>query len=232
MAKLFLLCLFSILPALFCWVSSADLPTNYEYFTEGGIVAGLNADQRYFKLNEKEITIFSGAFHYFRVHSSQWRDRLRKMRAAGLNTIETYVSWNLHEYHSGAFDFGHGGSDFEEFLDIAEFIKIAQEEDLFVLVRAGPYICSEWEFGGLPSWLLREKDIKVRTSDEVFLKYVARFWGELLQILEPLQFTNGGPIIAFQVENEYGNTGNHDSEYLRALASIYRDNEIKELLYT
>ncbi|ERL87707.1 hypothetical protein D910_05097, partial [Dendroctonus ponderosae] len=201
MAKLFLLCLFSILPALFCWVSSADLPTNYEYFTEGGIVAGLNADQRYFKLNEKEITIFSGAFHYFRVHSSQWRDRLRKMRAAGLNTIETYVSWNLHEYHSGAFDFGHGGSDFEEFLDIAEFIKIAQEEDLFVLVRAGPYICSEWEFGGLPSWLLREKDIKVRTSDEVFLKYVARFWGELLQILEPLQFTNGGPIIAFQVEN-------------------------------
>uniref|UniRef100_A0AAR5PMT9 Beta-galactosidase n=1 Tax=Dendroctonus ponderosae TaxID=77166 RepID=A0AAR5PMT9_DENPD len=223
MAKLSLLCLSSILPALICWASSADLPTNYEYFTEGGIVAGLNADQRYFKLNEKEITIFSGAFHYFRVHSSQWRDRLRKMRAAGLNTIETYVSWNLHEYHSGAFDFGHGGSDFEEFLDIAEFIKIAQEEDLFVLVRAGPYICSEWEFGGLPSWLLREKDIKVRTSDEVFLKYVARFWAELLQILEPLQFTNGGPIIAFQVENEYGNTGNHDSEYLRALASFLEE---------
>lgn len=120
----------------------------------------------------------------------------------------------------GKFDFGHGGSDFEEFLDIAEFIKIAQEEDLFVLVRAGPYICSEWEFGGLPSWLLRDKDIKVRTSDEVFLKYVARFWGELLQILEPLQFTNGGPIIAFQVENEYGNTGNHDSEYLHALVTV------------
>ncbi|KAH1012466.1 hypothetical protein HUJ05_011622 [Dendroctonus ponderosae] len=158
MAKLSLLCLSSILPALICWASSADLPTNYEYFTEGGIVAGLNADQRYFKLNEKEITIFSGAFHYFRVHSSQWRDRLRKMRAAGLNTIETYVSWNLHEYHSGAFDFGHGGSDFEEFLDIAEFIKIAQEEDLFVLVRAGPYICSEWEFGAP----LRDTYINVR----------------------------------------------------------------------
>lgn len=99
MAKLFLLCLGTILAT--CWVSSADLPTNYEYFTEDGIIAGLNADQRYFKLNEKEITIFSGAFHYFRVHKSQWRDRLRKMRAAGLNTIETYVSWNLHEYHSG-----------------------------------------------------------------------------------------------------------------------------------
>ncbi|CAG9772541.1 unnamed protein product [Ceutorhynchus assimilis] len=209
-----------------------DLPTNYEYFTENGISSGLNADQKYFTLNGKNITIFSGAFHYFRVHPSQWRDRLRKMRAAGLNTIETYAAWNLHEYQSGVYDFGNGGSDFEAFLDIVQFIKIAQEEDLFVLVRPGPYICSEWEFGGLPSWLLRDKDIKVRTNDPLYLKYVARYWGQLLLLLEPLQFTKGGPIIALQVENEYGNTGNSDPDYLHSLVKIYRDNGIKELLYT
>lgn len=81
--------------------ASEELPTNYEYYTEGGVLSGLNADQRYFLLNGKNITIFGGAFHYFRVHESQWEDRLRKMRAAGLNTVETYVPWNLHEYHSG-----------------------------------------------------------------------------------------------------------------------------------
>ncbi|XP_050293705.1 beta-galactosidase-1-like protein 2 [Anthonomus grandis grandis] len=209
-----------------------DLPTNYEYYAGDGVSSGLNADQKYFLLNGKNITIFSGAFHYFRVHPSQWRDRLRKMRAAGLNTVETYVSWNLHEYQSGQFDFGHGGSDFEEFLDIVQFIQIAYEEDLFVLVRSGPYICSEFEFGGLPSWLLRSEGIKIRTNDEVFVNFVARFWKELFGLLSPLQFTKGGPIIGFQVENEYGNTGNSDPDYLRALVKIYRDNGITELLYT
>lgn len=82
-------------------IEAEDLPTNYEYYTSGGIKTGLSADQKYFLLNEKNITIFSGAFHYFRVHNSQWRDRLQKLRAAGLNTVETYVAWNLHEYHSG-----------------------------------------------------------------------------------------------------------------------------------
>lgn len=82
-------------------IEAEDLPTNYEYYTSDGITTGLNADQKYFLLNEKNITIFSGAFHYFRVHNSQWRDRLQKLRAAGLNTVETYVPWNLHEYHSG-----------------------------------------------------------------------------------------------------------------------------------
>ncbi|XP_060526562.1 beta-galactosidase-1-like protein 2 [Cylas formicarius] len=213
-------------------IHSEDLPKNYEYYAGDGIVSGLNADQRYFLLNGKNITIFSGAFHYFRVHKSSWRDRLRKMRAAGLNTVETYVAWNLHEYKSGVFDFGNGGSDFEEFLDIAEFLKIAQEEDLFALVRAGPYICSEWEFGGLPSWLLREEGIKLRTSDPVYLEYVSRYFSELVPILAKLQFTNGGPIIALQVENEYGNTGNSDPDYLHALKDLYISNGIKELLYT
>lgn len=97
---------------------------------------------------------------------------------------------------------------------------MAQEQDLFVLIRAGPYICAEWEFGGIPSWLLREEGIKLRTSDSVYLKYVERYWNKLIPILEPLQFTNGGPIIALQVENEYGYTGTNDTVYLEALIKV------------
>lgn len=150
------------------------LPTLYDYYTGGGIQSGLNADKPQFTLNDKNITIYSGALHYFRVPKAYWRDRLRKLRAAGLNTVETYLPWNLHESQKGWYDFGSGGSDMEEFLNVTEFLKIAQEEDLLAIVRPGPYICTEWEFGGLPSWLLREDDIKVRTSDYKFMKYVSR----------------------------------------------------------
>lgn len=150
------------------------LPTLYEYYTEGGINTGLNADKPHFTLNDKNITIYSGALHYFRVPKVYWRDRLRKVRASGLNAVETYVPWNLHESQKDWYDFGDGGSDMEEFLNVTEFLKIAQEEDLLAIVRPGPYICTEWEFGGLPSWLLREDDIKVRTSDYKFMKYVTR----------------------------------------------------------
>ncbi|KAL1509805.1 hypothetical protein ABEB36_004486 [Hypothenemus hampei] len=212
--------------------SQEELPTNYEYYTNNGIVSGLSANQSDFLLNGKNITILSGAFHYFRVHPNYWRDRLRNMRAAGLNTIETYVPWNLHEPYSGVYDFGNGSSDFEEFLDVEKFIKLAQEEDLFVLLRPGPYICSEWEFGGLPAWLLGIPDIKLRTNDSIYLSYVSRYFEKLFKIIAPLQFPNGGPIIALQVENEYGNTWNIDADYLKSLAKIYRDNGITELLYT
>ena len=132
----------------------------------------MSVDQPYFTLNDRNITIYSGAVHYFRVPREYWRDRLRKLRAAGLNAVETYVPWNLHEPQEGAFDFGRGGSDFEEFLDLEHFLKLAKEEDLFAIVRPGPYICSEWEFGGFPSWLLRIKNIKLRTSEEKFMEKV------------------------------------------------------------
>lgn len=150
------------------------LPTLYEYYTGGGIQVGLNANNSYFTLNDKNISIYSGALHYFRVPKQYWRDRLRKLRAAGLNTVETYVPWNLHEPSIGTYDFGDGISDMKEFLDVSEFLKTAQEEDLLAIVRPGPYICTEWEFGGFPSWLLREKDIKIRTSDSKFMKHVTR----------------------------------------------------------
>ncbi|XP_050505747.1 beta-galactosidase-1-like protein 2 [Diabrotica virgifera virgifera] len=210
----------------------AALPTSYEYYTDGGITAGLSDKQPYFTLNNKNITIYSGAFHYFRVPRAYWRDRLRKMRAAGLNTVETYVPWNLHEPQSGVYDFGNGGSDFEDFLHVEEFLKIAKEEDLFALVRAGPYICSEWEFGGLPSWILRNTSSVRNSKDQNYLSYVKRYFNILLPLLALLQFQKGGPIIGFQIENEYGNTGNDDVEYLKYIQQIFEDNNLIELYYT
>ncbi|XP_044739501.1 beta-galactosidase-1-like protein 3 isoform X2 [Chrysoperla carnea] len=212
-------------------VNSA-LPTLYQHYTTGGIVTGLNADTPQFTLNNRNITIFSGAMHYFRVPRKYWRDRLRKMRAAGLNAVETYVPWNLHEPEPGKYDFGEGGTDFEDFLHVQEYLKIAQEEDLLAIVRPGPFICAEWEFGGLPSWLLREKDIKVRTSDSKFMAHVTRFFNVLIPLLAALQFSKGGPIIAVQVENEYGSTGSNDKPYLRQLKNLLQDNGIVELLVT
>ncbi|XP_057663214.1 beta-galactosidase-1-like protein 3 [Diorhabda carinulata] len=216
--------------------SVSELPTLYEYFTKDGIITGLSDNHTYFTLNNKNITIFSGALHYFRVPKLYWRDRLKKYRAAGLIAVETYVPWNLHEYQNGRFDFGSEGSDFEEFLNIVDFLTLAKEEDLFVILRPGPFIDSEWDFGGLPSWLLRYEGIKVRTSDSVYIKFVERYFKKLLELIKPLQFTKGGPIIALQIENEYGNTNDHihpvDINYLKILKRILRKNGIVELLFT
>jgi hypothetical protein len=218
-------------------VSQVPLPTLYDYYTSGGITSGLSAAQSYFTLNNRNITIYSGAMHYFRVPKEYWRDRLRKMRAAGLNTVETYIPWNLHEPSNGFFDFGSGGSEMTDFLDVQKFLKTAQEEDLFAIVRPGPYICSEWEFGGFPSWLLRQKDIKLRTSDPVYMKFVSRYFNMLLSLLAIFQFTRGGPIVAFQVENEYGSTEQEgkfvpDKNYLKQLRQLMLNNGIVELLVT
>ncbi|KAK5650748.1 hypothetical protein RI129_001777 [Pyrocoelia pectoralis] len=215
----------------------ADLPTLYDYYTAGGINAGLSTAHEYFTLNNRNITIYSGAMHYFRVPKDYWRNRLRKMRAAGLNTVETYVPWNLHEPEPNTFDFGEGGSDMTEFLDLSTFLKTAQEEDLLAIVRPGPYICSEWEFGGFPSWLLREKNLKLRTSEATYMGHVTRFYNVLLPILAALQFTNGGPIIALQIENEYGSTEQKrkfvpDRHYLSQLRELHIRNGIVELLFT
>ncbi|KAJ8937460.1 hypothetical protein NQ314_011849 [Rhamnusium bicolor] len=217
-------------------IAGDTLPTVYEYYTSDGIRSGLSADQSYFTLNGKNFSVYSGAMHYFRVPRAYWRDRLRKIRAAGLNAVETYIAWNLHEPQSGVYDFGHGGSDMEDFLHLEEFLQTAQEEDLLVIVRAGPYICSEYNFGGFPSWLLREKVMGFRTTEPTYIKYVTRYYNQLLPILAKYQFTRGGPIIAFQIENEYGNqeyqTFLPQKEYLEILHQIYVQNGIVELLVT
>ncbi|CAG9769747.1 unnamed protein product [Ceutorhynchus assimilis] len=213
------------------WTATA-LPTNYEYYTSDGIMSGLSANQSYFLLNGKNITIYSGSIHYFRVPRAYWQDRLRKLRALGFNTVETYIAWNLHEPEQGSYDFGDGGSELEDFLNLEEFIELAKSEDLFMIVRAGPYICAEFEFGGFPSWLLREDKLTVRSSNELYMNHVTRWFNVLLPILAKHQFTKGGPIIALQVENEFASTGGKDKKYLRELRQLMLGNGIVELLVT
>lgn len=124
----------------------------------------------------------------------------------------------------GEFDFGNGGNDMSEFANLDEFIKTAQEEDLFVILRPGPFICAEFEFGGFPSWLLREDNIEVRTSNSIYMNYVTRYFNALLPILVPLQFTNGGPVIIFQIENEYANSRKKDHDYILKLRELMLSN--------
>lgn len=162
-----------------------------------------------FMLDGKPFLIRSGEMHYPRVPREYWRDRFRKAKALGLNTITTYVFWNLHEKQPGKFDFTGN-------LDIAEYAKIAKEEGLFLIVRPGPYICTEWDFGGIPSWLLKEKDMVVRSKDKRFLAANEVYMKEVAKQLIPYQISNGGNIIMVQVENEYGSFGD-DHEYMNAV---------------
>lgn len=163
----------------------------------------------------EKTQIISGSIHYFRVVPEYWKDRLEKLKAMGCNTVETYIAWNIHEPKEGEFQF-EGDKDF------CKFIEIAQELGLYVIVRPSPYICAEWEFGGLPSWLLTKTGIRLRCSNKVYLDCVARYYDEVIPRLVPYQITNGGPIIMMQIENEYGYYGN-DKEYLNALKNMMTD---------
>lgn len=177
-----------------------------------------------FILDGQPLSIYSGAIHYFRTVPEYWEDRLTKLKLAGFNTVETYVCWNLHEPQPGEFDFSG-------MLDIERFLKTAQDLGLYAIVRPGPYICSEWDFGGLPAWLLRDPGMRVRCMHEAYLAPVRRFYKELLARLAPLQITQGGNIIAMQIENEYGSYGN-DKAYLAQIEKIMRENGTDVLLFT
>lgn len=177
-----------------------------------------------FLLDGQPFRILSGAMHYFRIHPAQWADRLAKLRAMGLNTVETYVAWNLHEPRPGEFCFDGG-------LDLPAYVRQAADAGLRVLVRPGPYICSEWDFGGMPAWLLADPGMRLRCDHPSFLDAADRFLGELLPRLAPLQITQGGPILAMQVENEYGSYGN-DKAYLAHLGATTRACGIDVLLFT
>lgn len=170
------------------------------------------------------IRILSGAIHYFRVIPEYWKDRLLKLKACGLNTVETYVAWNFHEPKKDSFNF-------QGMADIVKFIETAQELGLFVIVRPGPYICAEWEFGGLPAWLLNEPEIRLRCFNESYLNRVNIFFDQLMKRLTPLLCTNGGPIIAIQLENEYGSYGN-DKKYLQYLKEALISKGINVPLFT
>lgn len=177
-----------------------------------------------FYLNGEPFKIISGAVHYFRIVPEYWRDRLEKLKAFGCNTIETYVPWNLHEPNKGVFCF-------EGLCNIKRFIELAAEMGLWVIVRPSPYICAEWEFGGLPAWLLAEDGMRLRGYYEPFLKHVSDYYKVLFKVLEPLQINRGGPVILMQVENEYGSYGN-DTGYMEALKQMMLDNGVTVPLIT
>lgn len=168
--------------------------------------------------------IFSGSLHYFRVHPEQWRDRLQRLVDLGLNSVDTYIPWNFHRPRESS------PADFTGWRDVGAFIEQAADAGLDVILRPGPYICAEWSNGGLPAWLTR-RDVALRSSDPGFLAPVEEWFDELIPRLAPYQAAHGGPVIAVQVENEFGSYGD-DPDYPGWLAAQLRRHGITELLYT
>lgn len=168
-----------------------------------------------FYLDGKKFKIISGGIHYFRVVPEYWRDRLEKLKAMGCNTVETYIPWNMHEPKKGEFRF-------DGMLDIKRFVETAAELGLYVILRPSPYICAEWEFGGLPAWLLAEDGMRVRVNYRPFLDRVEEYYDRLMPIITPLQINHGGPVILMQVENEYGYFGS-DHSYMEAMKKLMTD---------
>ena len=155
----------------------------------------LRVDGQRFLLRGQPFQILSGELEYARIPRADWRDRLRKVHALGLNTITIYIFWNLHEPKPGLYDFS--GQN-----DVAEFVREAQAEGLYVILRPGPYVCAEWDLGGYPAWLLKDHAMILRSSQENYLRPVRRWVRRLGEELAPLQASRGGPILAVQVENE------------------------------
>jgi beta-galactosidase len=178
-----------------------------------------------FLLDGKPLQIISGEMHPARIPHEYWRHRIKMAKAMGCNTIAAYVFWNYQESKPGVFDFTTGNHN------IAEFIRICKEEGVWVLLRPGPYVCAEWDFGGLPTYLLKIPDIKVRCMDPRYINALTGYVQHLAKEVAPLQCVNGGPILMVQVENEYGSYGN-DKQYLKKLQQLWVANGIKVPFYT
>ncbi|MGI8770552.1 MAG: beta-galactosidase [Acidobacteriaceae bacterium] len=188
-------------------------------------VHSFTVDHTNFLLDGAPFQIVSGEMHYARIPRAYWRDRLRKAKAMGLNTISTYVFWNVHETKPGVFDFSGDK-------DVAGFVRMAQEEGLYVILRPGPYSCAEWDLGGYPAWLLADPHMLLRSTQPQFMQAATRWMMRLGQELAPLQIQSGGPIIAVQVENEYGSFG-QDKQYLEAIRELLvKSGFDRVLLYT
>lgn len=172
------------------------------------------AGNKTFLLNGKPFVVKAAELHYPRIPRPYWEHRIRMCRALGMNTICLYVFWNIHEQREGEFNFT--GQN-----DIAAFCRLAQKNGMYVIVRPGPYVCAEWEMGGLPWWLLKKKDIRLREQDPYFMDRVSKFMAKVGKQLAPLTIQNGGPIIMVQVENEYGSYG-EDKAYVSAIRDIVR----------
>ena len=178
-----------------------------------------------FLLDGKPFQIISGEMHPARIPKEYWRHRIQMAKAMGCNTIAVYIFWNYHESSHGKYDFK------TENRDISQFIKLCRQENMWVLFRPGPYVCAEWDFGGLPPYLLKIPDIKVRCMDPRYMKAVNDYLTQLSKIIKPLLITNSGPILMVQIENEYGSYGN-DKNYLEALRNIWIKNGINVPFFT
>lgn len=178
-----------------------------------------------FLLDGKPIQLICGELHPARIPKEYWRHRIQMAKAMGCNSIAAYIFWNYHESKPGVFDFKSGNRD------LTEFIRICQEENMWVLFRPGPYVCAEWDFGGLPPYLLKYPDIKVRCMDTRYMTAAERYITRLAMEMRSLQCTNGGPIIMVQVENEYGSYGN-DKQYMEELRKLWIKNGINVPFYT
>jgi len=178
-----------------------------------------------FLLDGKPFQMISGEMHPARIPVEYWRHRIQMAKAMGCNTIAAYIFWNYHESESGVFDFQSGNHN------IAQFIRIVKEEGMWLILRPGPYVCAEWDFGGLPSYLLSIPDIKVRCMDSRYTEAVERYIKALALQVKGFQITNGGPILMVQVENEYGSYGN-DRTYMKWIQQVWKDNGIEVPFYT
>ncbi|CDK01428.1 Beta-galactosidase [Microbacterium sp. C448] len=168
-----------------------------------------------FLLDGQPHRILSGALHYFRVHPEQWADRIHKARLMGLNTIETYVAWNAHAPSQGEWDVTGG-------LDLGRFLDLVAAEGMHAIVRPGPYICAEWDNGGLPAWLFRDEQVGVRRLEPLYVAAVTDYLQRVYEIITPRQIEDGGPVILVQIENEYGAYG-ADKQYLTELVRVTRE---------
>ena len=167
-----------------------------------------------FLLNGEPFVVKAAEVHYPRIPQAYWDHRIKMCKALGMNTLCIYVFWNIHEQREGQFDFTGNN-------DVAEFCRLAQKNGMYVIVRPGPYVCAEWEMGGLPWWLLKKKDIRLREQDPYFMERVKIFEQKVGEQLAPLTIQNGGPVIMVQVENEYGSYG-EDKPYISAIRDCLR----------
>ena len=178
-----------------------------------------------FLLDANPLQIISGEMHPARIPEEYWRHRIRMAKAMGCNTISVYIFWNYHEQQENIFDFTSPNHN------LGEFFKIVQDEDLWIIVRPGPYVCAEWELGGIPPYLLRIPDIKLRCMDPRYMAAAERYIAKLASEIKPYLITNGGSVLMLQIENEYGSYGN-DRNYIKRLKDIWMENGIDVPFFT
>lgn len=180
-----------------------------------------------FLLDGKPLQMITGEMHPKHIPERYWRHRIRMAKAMGLNTVAIYIFWNAHEKEEGKYDFTTGN------LDTAKFLQIAREEGMWINLRPGPYCCGEWDFGGIPPYLLRYPDLKLRTlKDNHYTEAVEKYFQELAKIVRPNMAEKGGPILIVQIENEYGSYPRRDHDYMLWLRDLWIKNGVKGPFYT